>query len=53
VEIEAIAPAFAAADLERVLTTRQLAWRRFKRHKIAIASLIVLLVPGLATWWSL
>ncbi len=49
VEIEATAPAFVVADLERVLTTRQLAWRRFKRHKIAIASLIVLLVLGLAT----
>jgi peptide/nickel transport system permease protein len=34
---------------ERVLSTRQLAYRRFKRHKLAIASLIVLIVIGLAT----
>ena len=34
---------------ERVLSTRQLAYRRFKRHKLAIASLIVLLLIGLAT----
>jgi len=33
---------------ERVLTTRQLAWRRFKRHKLAIGSSIVLLVLMLA-----
>jgi peptide/nickel transport system permease protein len=38
-----------AALQERVLTTRQLAWRRFKRHKLAIASLIVLILIGLAT----
>ena len=28
---------------ERVLTTREIAWRRFKRHKLAIASGVVLL----------
>ena len=44
----------APADLlvsphERVLTTRQLAWRRFRRHKLAIGSLIVLILIGLAT----
>ncbi|HEX8100195.1 MAG TPA: ABC transporter permease [Actinomycetota bacterium] len=32
---------------ERVLTTRQLAWRRFKRHKLAIGSGILLLLLGL------
>jgi peptide/nickel transport system permease protein len=37
----------AAAD--RVLTTRQLAWRRFKRHKLAIASSIILVLLALAT----
>jgi peptide/nickel transport system permease protein len=41
--------ALPAIIQERVLTTRQLAWRRFKRHKLAIASLIVLLLIGLAT----
>jgi peptide/nickel transport system permease protein len=34
---------------ERVLTTRQLAWRRFKRHKLAIASSIILVLLALAT----
>jgi peptide/nickel transport system permease protein len=34
---------------DRVLTTRQLAWKRFKRHKIAIASAIILIVLGLCT----
>src|SRR5262249_49677092 len=34
---------------ERVLTTKQLAWRRFKRHKLAMASAIILLILGLAT----
>jgi peptide/nickel transport system permease protein len=29
---------------ERVLSTKQLAWRRFKRHKLAIGSAIILLV---------
>jgi peptide/nickel transport system permease protein len=32
---------------ERVLTTRQLAWRRFRRHKLAIVSSVVLLVLAL------
>jgi len=36
----------ASAD-ERVLTTKQLAWRRFKHHKLAIGSTIVLLALGL------
>jgi peptide/nickel transport system permease protein len=38
-------PAAAAAAMSQ----RQLAWRRFKRHKLAIASAIVLLVITLAT----
>ena len=33
---------------ERVLSTRQLAWRRFRRHKPAIVSAIVLIIIGLA-----
>ncbi|HEV8420102.1 MAG TPA: oligopeptide ABC transporter permease [Actinomycetota bacterium] len=37
----------AAAD--RVLTTHQLAWRRFKRHKLAIASAIILILLALST----
>jgi peptide/nickel transport system permease protein len=37
----------ASAD-ERVLSTRQITWRRFRRHKIAIASAIVLLILTLA-----
>src|SRR5690242_7556433 len=35
-----------AAD--RALSTRQLAWRRFRRHKLAMASAVVLLILGLA-----
>src|SRR5437762_14083552 len=31
---------------ERVLTTKQLAWRRFKRHKLAIGSTLILLALG-------
>jgi peptide/nickel transport system permease protein len=38
----------AATAEERVLTTKQLAWRRFKRHKLAIGSAVVLLFLGLA-----
>jgi peptide/nickel transport system permease protein len=34
---------------ERILTTRQLAWRRFKRHKLAIVSGAILLLLALAT----
>jgi peptide/nickel transport system permease protein len=33
---------------EQVLSTRQLAWRRFRRHKPAIISAIVLIIIGLA-----
>jgi peptide/nickel transport system permease protein len=48
VEIEASAPALAPAVQERVLSTRQLAWRRFKRHKLAIISAITLIVITMA-----
>jgi peptide/nickel transport system permease protein len=34
---------------DRVLTTRQLAWRRFKRHRLAIASAVILILLGLST----
>jgi peptide/nickel transport system permease protein len=34
---------------EIVLSTRQLAWRRFKRHRLAIISLVILLLLGLTT----
>jgi len=34
---------------DRILTTRQLAWRRFKRHKLAIVSAVILIVLGLCT----
>ena len=33
---------------ERALTTRQIAWRRFRRHKLAIASGITLIFMSLA-----
>jgi len=41
--------ALPVAPGERVFSTRQLAWRRFKRHKLAMVSLIILIVLGLAT----
>jgi peptide/nickel transport system permease protein len=41
---EAIVP-----GTDRVLTTHQLAWRRFKRHKLAIVSAIILILLGLLT----
>jgi len=45
------APPPAAADpmgaAERALTTRQLAWRRFRRHKLAMASAVVLILLAL------
>src|SRR5712691_2386935 len=50
VEPDGEAPiALLVSPQERVLTTRQLAWRRFRRHKLAIGSLIVLILIGLAT----
>jgi len=41
-------PAPTPVGADRVLSTKQLAWRRFKRHKLAIASLIILILLGLA-----
>src|SRR6266508_6657978 len=41
------APGIVAAADERVPTTKQLAWRRFQHHKLAIGSAIVLLALGL------
>jgi len=32
---------------ERALSTRQLAWRRFRRHKLAMGSAVVLIILGL------
>jgi peptide/nickel transport system permease protein len=34
---------------EQVLSTRQLAWRRFRRHKLAIGSVLILLFMALLT----
>jgi len=43
------APAVAsAAAQDRALSTRQLAWRRFKRHKLAMISAFVLGIIALA-----
>jgi len=51
IDIDPSAPeAVGAAD--RVLTTKQLAWRRFKRHKLAMASAIILLLLGLVTLFA-
>ena len=45
------APAIIAVELEdvstQVMTTRQLAWRRFRKHKPAMISAVVLIVLGL------
>jgi peptide/nickel transport system permease protein len=44
------APSAAILGLEEHgLSQRMLAWRRFRRHKLAMASLLVLLLLGLAT----
>ena len=32
---------------ERALSTRQLAWRRFRRHKLAMGSAVILIILGL------
>src|SRR5438094_9147801 len=48
-ETDVSAPEVPAAIHERVLSTRQLAWRRFKRHKLAIGSLSILTLLGLLT----
>jgi peptide/nickel transport system permease protein len=42
VEVDASGATLTVAAHERVLTTRQLAWRRFRRHKPAIISALVL-----------
>lgn len=49
---EALEPALATAEVApqvATLTTWQLAWRRFKRHKLAVAGAIVLGLIGLTT----
>jgi peptide/nickel transport system permease protein len=38
-----------AAPAERILSTRQLAWRRFKRHKLAIGAGIILGLLAIST----
>jgi peptide/nickel transport system permease protein len=48
VEVESSGSGVALAAREQVLTTRQLAWRRFRRHKPAIVSAIILIIIGLA-----
>lgn len=51
VEIDPSITADTSIDVraeERVLTTRQIAIRRFKRHKLAIVSLVVLILLALA-----
>jgi peptide/nickel transport system permease protein len=48
VEVDSSAPTIGVGIHERVLSTRQLAWRRFRRHKPAIVSAIVLIIIGLA-----
>jgi peptide/nickel transport system permease protein len=47
VDVDSGAPITTVGVQERVLTTRQLAWRRFRRHKPAIISAIVLAVIAL------
>jgi peptide/nickel transport system permease protein len=42
------APPEPAVAADKVLTTRQLAWRRFKRHRLAIGSAVVLILLGLS-----
>src|SRR5436853_4747055 len=42
------APPREPAVVDLALSTRQLAWRRFKRHKLAIAAGIVLVLLGLS-----
>jgi peptide/nickel transport system permease protein len=37
-----------SAPEDRALSTRQLAWRRFKRHKLAVASAVVLILITLS-----
>jgi peptide/nickel transport system permease protein len=49
VGMEPAGAAIPTAAAEKVLSTKQLSWRRFKRHKLAIISLATLLLLGLAT----
>jgi peptide/nickel transport system permease protein len=44
VEVDTHAPGVPAGPGEHVLSTRQLAWRRFRRHKLAIASAVTLIL---------
>jgi peptide/nickel transport system permease protein len=44
---EAISPAEPLGAAERALSTRQLAWRRFRRHKLAMISAGVLILLAL------
>jgi peptide/nickel transport system permease protein len=43
----AAAPVELPGAADRALSTRQLAWRRFRRHKLAMASAVVLILLGL------
>ena len=52
VDVTGGAPDQVVAGADRVLSTKQLAWRRFKRHKLAMASAIILLLLGLATLFA-
>jgi peptide/nickel transport system permease protein len=47
-DVESSAPTIGVGVQERVLSTRQLAWRGFRRHKPAIVSAIILILIGLA-----
>ncbi|HXF56141.1 MAG TPA: ABC transporter permease [Actinomycetota bacterium] len=46
--VAAEVPEEVVAGAEVILSTRQLAWRRFKRHRLAIASAVILLLLALA-----
>jgi peptide/nickel transport system permease protein len=52
IDVAGGAPDALVAGADRVLTTKQLAWRRFKRHKLAMASAVILLLLGLATLFA-
>jgi len=49
VEVIARATTVTAAASERALSTRQLAWRRFKRHKLAMGGAILLILLAVST----
>src|SRR4051812_33483374 len=44
----AVQPSPVAEVTTATLTQRQLAWRRFKRHKLAIISTVILILIGLS-----